>query len=78
MDTYIGQIAIFAFNFSPANWAPCNGQLLPIAQNQALFSLIGVTFGGDGRTDFQLPDYQTLAPKGSQYCIALQGVYPQR
>lgn len=55
-DPFIAEIRIFAGNFAPRNWAFCNGQLLPIAQNTALFSLIGTTYGGDGRTTMGLPD----------------------
>jgi microcystin-dependent protein len=58
---FIGQIAIFAGNFAPANWAMCNGQLLSIAQNAALFSIIGTTYGGDGQTTFALPDLRGRA-----------------
>ncbi len=53
---YIGQIEAFAFNFAPRGWVVCAGQILPIAQNQALFALIGTTYGGNGTTTFQLPD----------------------
>ncbi len=56
MDPFIGQIQAFGFNFAPKGWAFCDGQLLPIAQNTALFSLLGTTYGGDGRTTFALPD----------------------
>lgn len=56
MEPFIGQIQPFGFNFAPRGWALCDGQLLPIAQNTALFSLLGTTFGGDGRTTFALPD----------------------
>lgn len=56
MEPFIGQIQPFGFNFAPRGWAMCNGQLLAIAQNQALFSLLGTTYGGDGRTTFGLPD----------------------
>ena len=56
MEPYIGQIQPFAFNFPPRGWSQCNGQLLAIASYTALFSLIGTTFGGDGRTSFALPD----------------------
>lgn len=52
----LGEIAAFGFNFAPRGWAQCNGQLLPITQNEALFSLLGTTYGGDGRTTFALPD----------------------
>jgi len=55
-EAFIGEIRFFAGNFAPRNWAFCDGQLLPIAQNQALFSIIGTTYGGDGRTTFALPD----------------------
>jgi len=56
MTPFLGQIQPFGFNFPPRSWTHCNGQLLPIAQNTALFSLLGTTFGGDGRTTFGLPD----------------------
>jgi microcystin-dependent protein len=56
------QIEIFSFNFAPKGWALCNGQLLPINQNQALFALIGTTFGGNGQTTFALPDLRSRIP----------------
>lgn len=56
MDPFIGQIQAFGFNFAPKGWAFCDGQLMAIAQNTALFSLLGTTYGGDGRTTFALPD----------------------
>jgi len=56
MEPFIGQIQAFGFNFAPRGWAKCDGQLLSISGNEALFSLLGTTFGGDGRTTFQLPD----------------------
>lgn len=56
MEPYIGQIQAFGFNFAPVGWAQCNGQLLPIAQYDALFSLLGTTYGGDGQVTFALPD----------------------
>lgn len=55
---FIGEIKIVGFNFCPRGWAAANGQLLPIAQNQALFSILGTSFGGDGRTTFALPDFR--------------------
>lgn len=61
-DPYVAEIRIFAGNFAPRGWAFCNGQLLPIAQNTALFSLIGTTYGGDGRTTTALPDLRERAP----------------
>lgn len=61
-DPYVGEIRAFGFNFIPTGWAPCNGQLLPISQNTALFSLLGTTYGGDGKTTFALPNLQARAP----------------
>nr|WP_320022322.1 tail fiber protein [uncultured Draconibacterium sp.] len=57
-DGYLGEIRFFAGNFAPSNWMYCMGQLLPIAQNQALFSLLGTNYGGDGRVNFALPDFR--------------------
>ncbi|MFH1810599.1 MAG: tail fiber protein [Pseudomonadota bacterium] len=62
MEPFIAQILLFAGNFAPRGWAFCEGQLLPIAQNSALFSLIGTTYGGDGRTTFGLPDLRGRVP----------------
>jgi microcystin-dependent protein len=56
MEPYIGQIEAFGFNFAPQGWAFCDGSLLPISENDALFALIGTTYGGDGQTTFALPD----------------------
>jgi microcystin-dependent protein len=61
-DQYIGEIRIFAGNFPPKGWAFCNGSLLSISQNTALFSLLGTTYGGDGRTNFALPNLSGAAP----------------
>ncbi len=61
-DPYVGEIKMFAGNFAPRSYALCNGQLLPISQNTALFSILGTTYGGDGRTTFGLPDLQNRAP----------------
>ena len=62
MDPFLGEIILFAGNFAPRGWALCEGQLLPINQNQALFSLLGTIYGGDGRTTFALPDLRGRAP----------------
>ena len=62
MEGYIGQILMFGGNFAPRNWALCDGQLLSISQNSDLFSILGVTYGGDGRTTFALPDLRGRAP----------------
>ncbi|MDA2917990.1 tail fiber protein [Desulfobacterota bacterium AH_259_B03_O07] len=61
-ECFIGEVRIFAGNFAPRNWALCDGQLLPINQNQALFSILGTTYGGDGRTNFGLPDLRGRVP----------------
>jgi microcystin-dependent protein len=61
-DPFIGEIRVMSFNFAPKGWALCNGQLLPINQNQPLFSLFGTTYGGDGRVNFGLPDLRGRAP----------------
>jgi microcystin-dependent protein len=61
-DPFIGEIRTVGFNFAPRGWALCNGQLLTIAQNTALFSILGTTYGGNGQTNFALPDLQGRAP----------------
>ena len=61
-DPFVAEIRIFPFNFAPKGWAFCDGQLLPISQNTALFSLLGTTYGGDGKSNFALPDLQGNAP----------------
>jgi microcystin-dependent protein len=59
---FMGEIKFVSFNFAPKGWAMCNGQLLPINQNQALFSILGTTYGGDGRVNFALPDFRGRVP----------------
>ncbi|MEY4550505.1 MAG: hypothetical protein RL685_6700 [Pseudomonadota bacterium] len=61
-EPFVAEIRIFAFNFAPHGWAQCNGQLLPISQNTALFSLVGTSYGGNGTTNFALPNLQAQAP----------------
>ena len=61
-DPFVAEIRMFGFNFAPTGWAQCNGQLLPISQNTALFSLLGTTYGGDGKSTFALPDLQGSTP----------------
>lgn len=63
-DPYIGEIRIFAGNFAPTGWAACNGQLLPISENETLFQLIGTTYGGDGESNFAVPDLRGRLPVG--------------
>lgn len=62
MDNYLGEIRIFGFNYAPRSWALCNGQLVAISQNTALFSLLGTYYGGDGRSTFALPNLQAAVP----------------
>ena len=79
MEPLLGQIVLLPYNFVPTQWMACSGQLMPINQNQALFSLLGTTYGGDGSTTFGLPNLQGKAPAPNlQYCIAVAGVYPSR
>jgi microcystin-dependent protein len=81
MEFFIGQIAQFPYTFAPAGWAPCDGSLRPIAQHQALFSLLGTQFGGDGQSTFALPKLAPVqAANGEEvgYFIALDGIYPSR
>jgi microcystin-dependent protein len=61
-DPFLGEIKIVGFNFPPKGWAFCNGQLMPINQNQALFAILGTTYGGDGQTNFGLPNLQGRIP----------------
>ncbi len=84
MDPFIGQIQAFAFPFAPRGWALCQGQLLPIAGNQALFALLGTTYGGNGTTNFALPDLrgrtnipQGLIIGGSQYVMGQSSGTPE-
>ncbi len=65
MDPFVAEIRIFGFNFAPKGWATCDGQLMPISQNTALFSLLGTTYGGDGKSTFALPDLNGAAPMAS-------------
>jgi microcystin-dependent protein len=74
-EPFLSEIRIMSFNFAPKGWALCNGQLLPINQNQALFSLLGTTFGGDGRVNFALPDLRARTPihVGSGHTLGERG-----
>lgn len=74
-EPFLSEIRIMSFNFAPKGWAMCNGQLLPINQNQALFSLLGTTYGGDGRVNFALPDLRSRVPihVGSGYTLGQKG-----
>ncbi|HEU4389366.1 MAG TPA: tail fiber protein [Blastocatellia bacterium] len=74
-EPFLSEIRIFSFSFPPKGWAFCNGQLLPINQNQGLFSLLGTTFGGDGRVNFGLPNLQSRVPihVGSGHTLGEKG-----
>src|SRR4030065_557631 len=74
-EPFLGEIRIMSFVFAPKGWALCDGQLLPINQNQALFSLLGTTFGGDGRVNFDLPDLRSRVPihVGSGHTLGERG-----
>jgi microcystin-dependent protein len=65
MEGFLGEVRMFGGNFAPRSWAFCEGQLLPISQNSALFSILGTTYGGDGRTTFALPDLRGRVPIGA-------------
>ncbi|GGO81517.1 tail Collar domain-containing protein [Marinobacterium nitratireducens] len=73
-EPFIGEIRMVGFNFAPRGWAFCQGQLLPIAQNQALFSLLGTTYGGDGRSTFALPDLRGRSPVGQGHGPGLSDI----
>src|ERR1700761_4930026 len=78
---YLGQIEAFAFNFAPTGWLPCDGRTLPINQNQALLTLLGTTYGGDGRTTFGLPKLAPIPSPGPHFFIAVGATifpYPPR
>lgn len=80
-EPFLGEIRMFGFNWAPKNWAQCNGQIMGINQQQTLFSLLGTQFGGDGRTTFALPDFQSRAPMHSYpdmgYTQGVRGGYEQ-
>ena len=77
-EPYLAQITLFGGNFAIRGWAYCSGQLLPISSNSALFSLLGTTYGGDGRTTFALPDLRGRSPRGSEGNAAGPGLAPVR
>lgn len=92
IEPFVGEICQYPYNFAPKYWLPCHGQMMPIASNQALFSLLGTNFGGDGRTTFALPDLRPKDENGNviqlrvgeihngkvfiETYIAVEGVYP--
>ncbi|MFP5501791.1 MAG: phage tail protein [Candidatus Sericytochromatia bacterium] len=88
MEGYIGDVLLWAPSFVPRNWMACEGQLLPINQHQALFSLLGTQYGGNGQTTFALPDMRDPGNPGYhkgfgpgqpvKYIICIMGIYPSR
>jgi microcystin-dependent protein len=94
IEPFIGEVCQYPFRYAPKGWAYCHGQVMSIQQNQALFSLLGTTFGGDGRSTFNLPDLRPKDANGNplqlevgdihegkvfiESFIALQGIYPPR
>jgi|DEB0MinimDraft_3_1074331.scaffolds.fasta_scaffold17413_3 microcystin-dependent protein len=81
MESFIGQICYFPWNWTPRGWARCNGQFLAVSKYMALYSLIGIEFGGDGRTTFALPKIDPIATakSGNIYAyICLDGIFPGR
>ena len=78
-EAFIGQVQAFACGFAPANWMPCEGQVVPVRENQALYSLLGTRYGGTPHSSFQLPDLRPLSERhGVLYCTCVYGVYPPR
>ena len=81
MESFTGTIALFAFGFAPECWLDCDGRQLPIAGYQALYSLLGTNYGGDGTHTFALPDLRGKTPlssPGMRWCICVNGNYPPR
>lgn len=79
VDALLGSIMLFPYNFTPTDWLACEGQVLLISQYQALYALIGPTYGGDGRTTFAVPNLKGAAPLPTmKYYIALAGIFPSR
>jgi microcystin-dependent protein len=79
MDAYMGSMMLFAGNYAPHSWMECDGQRMMIAQNQALFSILGTTYGGDGLESYMLPDMRKQSlPAGLRWIICVAGPYPPR
>lgn len=79
MEPFIGQIELFPYSYAPVGWMQCQGQMINVQQNQALFSLLGVKFGGNGSTTFGIPNLIGAEPiPGMAYYIATMGLYPMR
>ena len=79
MGQLLGEIRLFPYNFVPAGWAPCEGQLRVITQERSLFAVLGTRYGGDGQSTFALPNLKGKAPDPNMhYCIAMRGDFPSR
>jgi microcystin-dependent protein len=79
MDTYTGTILLFAFNYAPEGWLPCNGRELRVIEYTGLYALLGQTYGGDGETTFALPNLKGKEPiPGLAYYICVNGLFPLR
>jgi len=79
MDPFIGQIELFPYGYAPAYWMLCNGSILQISQNNALFALLGAQFGGDGSSTFAVPNLTGASPiTGTAFYIAMSGMFPTR
>jgi len=77
-DPFVGEAELFPYNFIPHGFIHADGSLLPINQNQAVFSLLGTTYGGDGITTFAVPDLRCMEPPHMEYGVALFGIFPSR
>ena len=78
MEGYIGQVIMFAGRFAPQYWMFCDGQMLDVSQNPALFSILGNMYGGDGMHTFKLPDTRNADGDGMRHIICITGIYPSR
>lgn len=79
MDTFVGDIRLFPYTFTPKGWAECRGQEVPVVEYQELYSLIGTTYGGNGVTSFKLPNLVGTEPMPfMKYYISMNGIYPPR
>jgi microcystin-dependent protein len=76
MDPYLGEILLVAFGYAPKDWYKCEGQIMAISENDALFTLLGTAYGGDGVSTFRLPTM--TAPTGMNYIICAVGIFPSR
>lgn len=77
MEGYIGEIRLVAYDFAPVSWMPCKGQILPIQHHEALYSLLGTNYGGDGHTTFGIPKLDSPS-EYMHYVICVDGLYPSR